>query len=348
MINMKSYVDLLRLYLYDKTGAGKVLPARVNPFRSSIRLTERCNSRCTTCGYWKKEWEDRISTEKAIDVIKQLKDLGVKRLRFTGGEPLLREDLFNILKEIDTLRFEKITLATNGILLDKYYKEINNSCLTDLGVSIDGLAEVNDKIRGIPGGFERVMDSLKLIQGKRITIMSTLSSYLAKDLEGLFALIEEKKLLWDMNLPDNRPYFLKDVDIDDFWPLPAEVDAILEAINRNIGKPFMKRISKSQLDYTEKYLKKEKLEEVPCFLGYTDIDIDSEGRVYSGCYVLPEIGNILDDDLKTTISRGSYNERLRSMLDRNCPGCNCGYELNLIVQNLPSRFLKSILGRGRK
>ena len=345
---MRSYLNLARLYLYDKTDNKKFLPANVRPFRSSVRLTERCNSRCSTCDYWKQDREDRITTVKAIDLVKQLKELGVRRLRFTGGEPLLRGDFFQILKTVEMLKFEKNTLATNGLLLDKYYKEINDSCLTDLGVSIDGLAEVNDKIRGVPGGFNRVVESLDLIKGKRITIMSTLSSSLAYDLEGLFRLIEEKGLLWDMNLPDNSPYFLKSIDVDDFWPKPKDVDTISETIHKNLDKPFMGRISESQLSYMEKYLKKEKIEEPPCFLGYTDIDIDSEGKVYSGCYVLPEIGNILNNDLKSILASNLYQDRLHNMLGRNCPGCNCGYELNLIIRNLPSRALKAMLGRGRK
>ena len=90
--------------------------------RGSLKLTENCQAKCVTCDYWKTRWEDGLSTERAVETINRLSDFGIRYLRFTGGEPLLRRDLFEILRRADTSRFKRISLQTNGLLLKKLHK----------------------------------------------------------------------------------------------------------------------------------------------------------------------------------------------------------------------------------
>ncbi len=345
---MGAYFDLAKLHLYGRTQKHAFIPNTIHLLRANVRLTEKCNARCITCDYWKKKWTDKLSTQQAVDLIHELRAIGAKRLRFTGGETLLRNDFFEILSRIEHLKFNKITLATNGLLLDKYHRQINNSCLTDLGVSIDGLAETNDRIRGIDGYFNRVMNAVELIKGKRITIMSTIGSWIADELEELFNIMEEKALLWDVNLPDNKTYFLNGVDTKQFWPSPTQVDKIITIIKKHLDKSLLKRMSDDQINYMHDYLKRKKIPEPPCFLGFTDIGIGSGGEVYSGCYAMPPVGNVLEQSLHSILTSKSYKDRLIKMLNRNCPGCNCGYEMNLIIENLPARICKAIAGKGLK
>lgn len=101
--------DLVRLHLCSRIGVKALRLNRAHPFRTSIAPTENCNSRCITCNYWKVRWEDKVSRERWVEVIGQLRSVGVNRLRFTGVEPLLRRDLFEILAEIRHLQFHKVT-----------------------------------------------------------------------------------------------------------------------------------------------------------------------------------------------------------------------------------------------
>jgi sulfatase maturation enzyme AslB (radical SAM superfamily) len=117
-----------------------LLPARVKPLSASLKLTENCQAKCVTCNYWQTPWDDGLNTEKAVDVINRLGEFGIRYLRFTGGEPLLRRDLFQVMQKANMSRFKRITLQTNGLLLKKLSKEINDSPITKIAVSIDGLA----------------------------------------------------------------------------------------------------------------------------------------------------------------------------------------------------------------
>src|SRR5260370_33235011 len=87
---------------------------------------------------------------------------GTGTLRFTGGEPLLRQDLFDVLQKANTSRFKRIILQTNGLLLKKLHKVINASSITKVAVSIDGLKGTNDLIRGIQGYFDLAIEGIRL------------------------------------------------------------------------------------------------------------------------------------------------------------------------------------------
>jgi MoaA/NifB/PqqE/SkfB family radical SAM enzyme len=342
-MNIVSSVNILRLYLYSKIKKDQLLPKKVRPIRASVRLTNRCNSKCITCNFWRKKWTDKVSGDRWREIINQLRKLGVSRLRFTGGETLLREDFFDILKETENHSFEKITLATNGLLLDRYTDEINSSPLTDLGVSIDGLEETNDRIRGVDGYFKKVTTSLNDIEGKRITIMTTLMSLNEKDLQDLIQLCEKNNWKWDFNLPDDRLYFFKGVDIGQMWPSKSQTRKIFQILSSLRGLEAMSRINDIQIGYAEKYLLRENIKEPMCFLGYTDIDIDADGNVYSGCYSMQPIGNILKNDLDEILQNQRFKKRLEDMIHRKCPGCSCGYELNIGIERLPTYAFDRII-----
>ncbi|MGH9495050.1 MAG: radical SAM protein, partial [Candidatus Sulfotelmatobacter sp.] len=131
----------------------KLLPAKVKPLAASVKLTENCQAKCVTCNYWQTRWEDGLDTGKAVAIIDRLGESGIRYLRFTGGEPLLRRDLFQIMQRADMARFKRVTIQTNGLLLKKLHKEINASPINKVAVSIDGLESSNDLIRGIKGYF---------------------------------------------------------------------------------------------------------------------------------------------------------------------------------------------------
>jgi MoaA/NifB/PqqE/SkfB family radical SAM enzyme len=288
-----------------------------------------------------------MSTQTIIDLIRDLERLGLERIRFTGGEPFLRRDLFEILATIREGQFKKVTIATNGLLLQKYAGDINQSSITDLGVSLDGLRETNDEIRGIGGYFELVLKGIAEVN-KRVTIMTTLNQKNAYELEGLFDICEEQGAMWDFNLLDDHLFFLKGTNIDEIWPDEKAVDFMMNSIQKNLHRPVLKRLNKLQLEYAEKYLKRLPLDEPPCYLGYTDIDIDSAGNLWSGCYVLHPVGNILESNLHYLLRSDTYANRLKKMRKRQCPGCSCGYELNISIQQLPRRALEYFIKQRKK
>ena len=119
--------------------ASQLLPRAVRPLSAHIKLTENCQARCISCNYWQTRWQDAINTEQAIDLVNQISGAGIRSLRFTGGEPLLRRDMFQVLREADTSGFKHIVMQTNGLLLKKLHKQVNDSPITKVAVSVDGL-----------------------------------------------------------------------------------------------------------------------------------------------------------------------------------------------------------------
>lgn len=128
------------------------------PFFVSHLITTRCFAKCATC-LWRGESAEEQDTAKVIDFYRQARQLGFVSTTFWGGEPLLREDLFDILKACQKLGL--VTgLITNGYFLPKYSKLIAQH-LDFLIVSVDIPNEEHDLLRGVAGLFDNILIGLE-------------------------------------------------------------------------------------------------------------------------------------------------------------------------------------------
>lgn len=113
-----------------------------------ISLTDNCNFRCLYCipnenvSFMVKE--KLMQAEEIYTIAKNFVDLGVTKIRLTGGEPLVRHDFQVIIKKLSTLPIQ-LHITTNGLLLDKYYDTLAECGITSLNVSLDSLNEDNFK-----------------------------------------------------------------------------------------------------------------------------------------------------------------------------------------------------------
>jgi MoaA/NifB/PqqE/SkfB family radical SAM enzyme len=308
-------------------------PSRIQPTDVSIKLTENCQARCVTCDYWKHRWRDHIDSAAAIRLINRLGEIGITTLRFTGGEPLLRRDFFDILKSINPSPFTTISVQTNGLLLKRFAEQINTSPITHVSVSLDAVGDRNDHIRGVRGYFDRAIMGMRLLEGKTRIIAVTLNQACANDLEELIDYIEEFAGYLACNLPDNRLYFLQDADLDGLWPDGAAIERIVDTLARRLGKQF----TSYELNYIRRYLRHGnpslRDENPPCVLGYTTIYIASDGSVRSGCYALPPLGNVLERDIVDILDLPGYRRQAQAMLRLECPGCACNVFKSLRTQH---------------
>ena len=107
-----------------------------------ISLSERCNLRCVYCmpeeGVSLKENSKYMTKNEIIELSKTFINLGVKKIRLTGGEPLIRKDFKEILIELAKLPVE-LAITTNGILIDKYLDAFMEAGLKSVNVSLDTL-----------------------------------------------------------------------------------------------------------------------------------------------------------------------------------------------------------------
>jgi len=132
-----------------------------------VSLTDNCNFRCKYC-YGNKDSNskhEKLTDDELIILIKAFNLIGVNKVRLTGGEPLLRSSIIDIIKRISNIpEIDLIGLTTNGYLLPSKINSLIRVGLTRLNVSIDSLDPVNfQKITGFDG-LNRVLEGVELAE----------------------------------------------------------------------------------------------------------------------------------------------------------------------------------------
>jgi len=105
-----------------------------------ISITNRCNVNCFYChhdGIIPKNYE--MNVDEIYQILKIAKKIGIDKIRYSGGEPLIRDDIVEIIEKTSSLNFKDISLTTNGTLLDKYAEDLARSGLNRVNVSFDTL-----------------------------------------------------------------------------------------------------------------------------------------------------------------------------------------------------------------
>jgi MoaA/NifB/PqqE/SkfB family radical SAM enzyme len=193
----------LSSYCYYFCAGGKSgLPESVTLF-----LTHRCNLKCRMCGQWGREGVTRkqeaqyINSEIRVEEMEKIIDgLSVFRPNITlfGGEPLLYREVARVIKHIKEKGMHCL-LITNGSMIEESARDIVESGLDELNVSLDGGPELHDGIRGLPGLFERIVKGLEKVQRikaemkKRrplINLQCTITKYNYEHLEQLPAVAD--------------------------------------------------------------------------------------------------------------------------------------------------------------
>ncbi|MES9956782.1 MAG: heme d1 biosynthesis radical SAM protein NirJ [Sedimenticola sp.] len=159
-------------------------------------LIRRCNLTCKHCYATSanKDFEGELNTDEVYTVMDDLKGFGVPVLILSGGEPLMRPDIFDISRRAKAMGFY-VGLSTNGTLIDEQnIKTIAETGYDYVGISIDGIAETHDRFRRMEGSFEQSMRGIRLCHdaGIKVGLRFTLTQDNASDLPGLLKLMDEE------------------------------------------------------------------------------------------------------------------------------------------------------------
>ncbi|MHC4509219.1 MAG: radical SAM protein [Planctomycetota bacterium] len=189
---------------YGKPGsgerAGEVVPKKASERRPIVvwNITRACNLKCVHCyndsGACKAD--DELATDEAKGILDDLVQFGVPSVLFSGGEPLMRPDLFELIGYA-VERGVRAVISTNGTLITtEMAKRIKDHGVSYVGISLDGIGPVNDKFRGVAGAFERAVAGIKNCQeaGVRIGLRLTLTGKNVQDLESLFDFFEAEHI----------------------------------------------------------------------------------------------------------------------------------------------------------
>ena len=159
-------------------------------------LTKRCNLACRHC-YAAAEAEGapgELSTAEGRQLLDELADYGVPVVLFSGGEPLVREDLPELVAHAAERGIRPV-LSTNGTLLDEERaRTLRDAGLAYAGVSVDGLRERNDRFRGAEGAFDAALDGIDacLDAGLKTGLRYTVTEANVADLTGVVDLLADR------------------------------------------------------------------------------------------------------------------------------------------------------------
>ena len=159
-------------------------------------LIRRCNLTCKHCYSISADtnFPGELSTEQVYTVMDDLKGFHVPVLILSGGEPLLRPDIYDIAKRAKAKGFY-VGLSSNGTLIDENnIGKIAECDFNYVGVSLDGLGATHDKFRRLDGAFEASLKGIRLCRdlGLKIGVRFTMTQDNAHDLPGLLKLVEDE------------------------------------------------------------------------------------------------------------------------------------------------------------
>jgi MoaA/NifB/PqqE/SkfB family radical SAM enzyme len=140
------------------------------PHHAQWLVTRKCNYRCVGCNVWKEQDQRELTTEdikKGLDI---LKNLGIVELVFSGGDPLLRDDISEIIDYASKLFVT--TVYDNGSMAVKKIDSLRN--VDFVAISIDSLDEAkNDYIKSVPGAWKKAMEAVETLQHEGINVSVT-------------------------------------------------------------------------------------------------------------------------------------------------------------------------------
>ncbi|MFX0083192.1 MAG: radical SAM/SPASM domain-containing protein [Candidatus Hodarchaeota archaeon] len=141
------------------------------PVAMTFAITYKCQCKCVHCSagrHFKKDKKE-LSTEEAKKLIDDAQKLGVTIIAFTGGEPLMREDVFELISHVDKKKAMPIMFTNGQFLTDENVEKLAEAGLYSLFLSIDSPnPEEHNNLRGMPGLFETAIEGIKKVKSKGI------------------------------------------------------------------------------------------------------------------------------------------------------------------------------------
>jgi len=146
-----------------RSGVEAHLPLRdpSKPLTLLLLINRGCNLRCTFCDLW--EDPQQMSVDRCRSLLDEAAAIGTKTLVITGGEPFIHKGLFEVVAEARA-RGMGVNITTNGTLVERRWVELVASGVDSLSISVDGLSEVHDTLRGQPGCHGRTWKALERLR----------------------------------------------------------------------------------------------------------------------------------------------------------------------------------------
>jgi len=323
---------------------------RLRPLNVVVSLTYRCNSRCRTCNVWRRPRADELSLAEWERVFAGLGPAPVY-LTFSGGEPFIRPDLADIVATGYRLcRPAVITIPTNGLLPDRVLTqtvailEAAPKAQVGINLSLDGVGKQHDDIRGVPGAWDRAMQTYRALRELErpnlvLGIHTVVSRFNVADLPTIY---EELAALE----PDSYITEVAEERVElgtvgaAITPTPDEYDRaaafLIEQLRRRLpqdqgvrGLARVTRAFRVQYYGLAARILREQRQVIPCYAGWSSAHVAPDGDVWTCCTRAEPIGNLRETDFDfDAIWFGDQAAALRRSIRAGecaCPMANVSY-----------------------
>lgn len=177
-----------------------------------IEITQKCNAKCDHCGSrCDINCEELLSKEDIINCLTDIKqNIGTDMmLNITGGEPLLRKDLFEIMGVASNMGFDW-GMVTNGTLItDEIINKMKKTRLKTITISIDGLKDTHESLRHLPGSFDKIINNIKLL--KKANFLDHIQVTFTSNKKNVYEFPELYKILDRLGLDSIRTSFIDEI-----------------------------------------------------------------------------------------------------------------------------------------
>lgn len=306
------------------------------PLFAFFTLTNRCNARCPYCfaqyyDRYDEEKDREMNTEQILGIIDQLEAMGTRRIGFSGGEPLLRDDIGTILRHAMSRGME-CGLNTNGFLVPKKIDAIRG--VGNVTISLDGDEKAHDANRG-KGTYKKALRGIETVleAGLPLHVSCVLS---ANNVDSIPYLMEMAKRdgfqlqisplytpFWGSSQPEGFPQALTPEEQE------RAIQTVLDFKDRGYPVFYSRQTYHNILawpDPAKDYVRGEvpDFDHVECFMGRFVATIDASGDVYP-------CANLSGVDVKNALEVG-MEEAFKHIKDHDCRACRwaCYNEYNLL------------------
>lgn len=285
----------------------------------TVIVTYRCNARCNMCNRYKKP--SQPEEEISLETIKKLPPMYFTNI--TGGEPFIRTDLKEIVSELRK-KSDRIVISTNGFFTDRIVELCREFPDIGIRISIEGLEETNNQIRGLEDGFNRGYSTLKKLVEmgmKDVGFGMTVQDLNAKDLVALYDLSNEMNMEFATASLHNSFYFVEAKNIIHDRPMVAkEFERLINELlkSKSPKKWFRAYFNHGLINYI--YGQKRLL---PCDMAFDTFFIDPYGDVMpcNGTKDKEVMGNLNGCESWDELWQSPKAQAVRSKVrccDRNC------------------------------
>ena len=284
----------------------------------TVIVTYRCNAKCTMCNRYKVP--SKPEEELSLDTIRKLPEMYFTNI--TGGEPFIREDLKDIVRELYK-KSDRIVISTNGFFTDRIVDLCKEFPQVGIRISIEGLEQTNNEIRGLEDGFNRGYTTLKTLvdMGMRdVGFGMTVQDKNAPDLVALYNIADEMGMEFATASLHNSFYFVESNNIihDRLMVAGHFEDLVNRLLSSNSPKKWFRAYFNHGLInyiFSQKRL-------LPCDMSFDTFFIDPYGDVMpcNGTKEKEVMGNLNEqtwDELWSSEAAEMVRGKVRCC-DRNC------------------------------